>query len=187
MQTYGVTCAIKGGAGPAWLLLVLVGTFASSGVFLGACLRTYFFMLTTAYLGAFLLTRGFGNLMGNYPNVLYMTHGEVIPFVYYVYVGSIFGLGAIGYLVQVLMQKKWPQEEDENTFREHAIEKKLYEDDAMGADVEIKVGLEAAGDVEVEVELQLDVEVEEGGEALVEVGGDAHLKVETDVQVEEES
>jgi len=33
MQVYGITCAVKGGAGPAWLLLVLVGVFAVSGIF----------------------------------------------------------------------------------------------------------------------------------------------------------
>jgi len=53
MQVYGVTCAVKGSFGPMYMLGLLQLVFLVAGFFLGALLRTYFFMLATAYLGAF--------------------------------------------------------------------------------------------------------------------------------------
>ena len=116
MQIYGVACCIKGNAGPEWFLDTMLIVMSVLGIFLGALLRNYFFMLTTSYLGAFLLVRGFGNLVGNYPNVMYMTNGEVIPKIYFIYVGSILGVAIVGYLIQIMLNKKFGGGEDEAQF-----------------------------------------------------------------------
>jgi len=150
MQIFGVTMACMGSRPASWLLLTLVGGFATAGVFLGSFLRTYFFMTTTAYLGAFLVVRGFGNLMGNYPNVISAPVIENTT-TYLIYIGVIVLVAVAGYFTQVVLKAKWPSAEDS------ASEAKNPENGA---------------EVEVEVEVGGDAPVEQGGEAPEQEGGE---------------
>ena len=101
MQFYGIICTVKESASPGWMCLVLILCGMLAGIGLGVVLGSQFFLITSSYLGAYLVIRGLGNLIGNYPNVLHLTHGEKIPFVYLIYTGVILATGIIGYIVQI--------------------------------------------------------------------------------------
>jgi len=89
MQVYGIACGIKGIGGPKWLLALLMSGNMTLGLFFGSLLQTYFFMITTSYLGSYLVFRGFGNLFGNYPNLFSLTRHVKISNSFYMYVGLI--------------------------------------------------------------------------------------------------
>jgi len=179
MQVYGVTSALKGSVGPTWLLPILVVVCATGGVFLGSFLRTYFFMTTTAYLGAFLVVRGVGNLLGNYPNVLTLDEGVVIENVYYLYVGVIVCVALAGYFTQVMMKAKWPSTDDGAdmcgtlTVGLNAEVGGNAPPQEGGAEVEIVEVVEVVeGDENAEVVVEVEVQAE-GEEAPVEAEAEA--------------
>lgn len=116
MQIYGMICSIKGSAGPGWMCLVLILCGMLSGIGLGSVLGGSFFLITSSYLGSYLIIRGLGNLIGNYPNVLHLTHGEHISYVYLIYTGSIIVAAVIGYIVQICLKKKFGGAENATDF-----------------------------------------------------------------------
>ena len=121
MQFYGIICTVKESASPGWMCLVLILCGMLAGIGLGVVLGSQFFLITSSYLGAYLVIRGLGNLIGNYPNVLHLTHGEKIPYVYLIYTGVILATGIIGYIVQICQKKKYGGTEEATEFVDETI------------------------------------------------------------------
>lgn len=100
MQIYGVLCGVNGVGGERWVMGALMGSGVVLGGGLAVGLRCYFFMVTTSFLGSFLVFRGFGNLFGNYPNVMALRSNEKMNNSYYMYVGLILTHTLLGFLAQ---------------------------------------------------------------------------------------
>ena len=79
---------------PALYMFIIIIFWAMLGTFLATILKKYFFIVTTSYLGSFLIFRGFGSLFGNYPNVLIIK--TKLPQSYYEYFGLIIGHTILG-------------------------------------------------------------------------------------------
>ena len=81
MQVYGITIGIRGEPLAHTAMILIICSFTILGTFLGALLKGYFFIATTSYLGSFLVVRGIGTLIGNYPNVFSIR--KKLPEIYY--------------------------------------------------------------------------------------------------------
>ena len=140
--------------------------FGAGGLGLGFVLQSYYFMATTAYLGAFLVFRGFGTIFGNYPNVLTLAPNTKLPNSYYMYLGLIVIHAGLGFVAQFLLKKKFPSTEDEAEFQQNNENDKaqpLKEGDQEGADnvEEVKVeGGEEGGEPKDEEKGEGEVEGE---------------------------
>lgn len=81
MQVYGISIGIRGEPLRHTAMLLIICSFAILGTFLGTLLKEYFFIVTTSYLGSFLVIRGIGTIIGNYPNVFAVR--KKLPDIYY--------------------------------------------------------------------------------------------------------
>jgi len=97
-----------------------MGAFTVLGLSLGSLLRTYFFMITTSYLGSFLVFRGFGNLFGNYPNLFSLNNHVKLNNSYYMYFGLIMSHMMLGFLSQTILNKRFNDGEDDRNYKEDA-------------------------------------------------------------------
>ena len=93
--------------------IILVFTLAGS--MLGGFLKENFFIVTTSYLGSFLVFRGLGSLVGNYPNVLKQPAGSA----YFMYIGLIVLHTVLGVIAQSILKKKMPAKDDSAEFTNH--------------------------------------------------------------------
>lgn len=118
MQVYGIACGIKGTGGPKWLLALLMATNMTIGLFFGTVLRTNFFMLTTSYLGSYMVFRGFGNLFGNYPNLFSLTKQVKLSNSFYMYVGLIVTHTLLGFLAQTILKRRFNDGEEEKNYKD---------------------------------------------------------------------
>lgn len=76
-------------------------------------------LVSTAFAGAYLIVKGSGALVGNYPDEYTILERikyhqfEAIPAIYYVYLALYFGLGLAGCLLQYRQQKAQENKEPE--------------------------------------------------------------------------
>ena len=77
----------------------IIVVFTIAGSMLGGFLKENFFIVTTSYLGSFLVFRGLGSLLGNYPNVLKTPAGST----YFMYIGLIILHTILGIVAQSIL------------------------------------------------------------------------------------
>ena len=101
------------------------------GTFLATILKKYFFIVTTSYLGSFLIFRGFGSLFGNYPNVLIIK--TKLPQSYYEYFGLIIGHTIFGIVIQLILKKYYKPTGKNNNIANDSNDQSFDEKNSKGS------------------------------------------------------
>lgn len=162
--------------------IILVFTVAGSA--LGGLLKENFFIVTTSYLGSFLVLRGIGSLMNNYPNVLKET---VQPF-YYIYIGLILLHTVLGVVVQSILKKKFAAKDDSSEFINNPVLEQPLNPEGGDANVDANVEVNVDVTDNKDGEGVVNKEGEQGGEVdgkKPEGEGDADVKLDGDVPAPE--